>query len=115
MRRVDSLELKNRSRGDSPLVVIATRRAQRARAPAVDEAVRSLQAACDEAGVELCGVDVDEKEQAMADLLDELGVNAVPAALLFSRGVLVERAVTVRDLAAARRLVGLVAGGARAR
>jgi hypothetical protein len=111
MRRVDSLELKNRSRGDAPLVVIATRR----RAPAGDDAVRHLQTACDEAGVELCGVDVDEKEQAMADLLDELGVTAVPAALLFSRGVLVERAITVRDVTAARRLVGLVAGGARAR
>ncbi|MBM4279222.1 MAG: glutaredoxin [Deltaproteobacteria bacterium] len=111
MRRVDSLELKNRSRGDVPLVVVATRR----RAPACDDAVRHLQAACDEIGVELCGVDVDERDAAMAALLDEFGVVAVPAALLFSRGVLVERAVTVRDLAAARRLVGQVAGGVRAR
>jgi hypothetical protein len=111
MRRIDALELKNKSRGESPLVVVATRR----RAPACDEAVRLLQTACDEAQVELCGIDVDDKGQELATLLEELGIVAVPATLLFSRGVLVERAVTVRDLLAARRLVGLVAGGARGR
>jgi hypothetical protein len=111
MRHIDALELKNRSRAEAPLVVLATRR----RAPACDEAGRLLQVACDEAGVELLGVDVDDKDPAMAATLDELGVVAVPTACVFSRGVLLERAVVVRDVVAARRLVALLPGVSRVR
>jgi hypothetical protein len=107
MRRIDVLELKNKSRSDAPLVVLVTRR----RAPACDDAARHLQVACDEAGVELLGVDADDRDAELAVVLDELGIVTVPSVLLFSRGVLVERAVTIRDTPGARRLVGLVASG----
>jgi thioredoxin-like negative regulator of GroEL len=111
MRRIDALELKNKSRSDAPLVVLVTRR----RAPACDDVGRHLQTACDEAGVELLGVDADDRDPDLALALDELGVVAVPAALLFSRGILVERAVTVRDAPAARRLVATLGGAPRGR
>jgi hypothetical protein len=81
-----ALEASNRARADRPLVLVVTRR----RAPASDAAVRAVTTAAQALEIEAMALDVDDAENAA--FLDELRVEHVPEMLVFSRGVVLERA-----------------------
>jgi hypothetical protein len=96
---VDALELKNRVRGDKPLVVVATRRTS----PGSRQTVRTWDGVAQTHGVEALAIDADERDHEA--LLDALGVQVVPSSLIFARSVLLERRADVVDSAAAATLL----------
>jgi hypothetical protein len=99
MKQTDALALKNRVRGDDPVVVVVTRRTS----PASRQAVRIWDRVAAESGVEVLGADADAKEH--QPFLDDAAVVAVPCALVFCRGVLLERRADVADVPFATELL----------
>lgn len=94
MRQSTALELRARTTGNSaaaPLVVVLTRR----RAPESDAAVRACDHAAESFGIDAVALDVDATDNLA--FVDELQVRFAPEVLLFSRGVVLDRAAGMRD------------------
>lgn len=104
MKHATALELKNRARGDAPVVVVVTG----APGPTADLERRISQAAGGR--VEVVGVDGASGDREVQAFLDEAGIDVVPAVLVYARGVLLERAAVVRDARAAAMLLSVLPG-----
>lgn len=106
MKIASALELKNRTRGDAPVVVVVTARGASELERRIDQASGGR--------VEVLGVAVDERgcaaDKDVQAFLDEAGIDVVPAVLVYARGVLLERAAVVRDARAAAALLSVLPG-----
>lgn len=105
MRLATSLELKNRTRADAPVVVLVSG----GLAGDASELERRVLSAAD-GRVEVLGVAAHDKDRDVQAFLDEAGIDIVPAVLLYARGVLLERCSVVRDARAAATLLSVLPG-----
>jgi hypothetical protein len=99
MMRKTALEVRTRASADLPLAVVVQRRGD----AASDRCVRDVDNAANAEQIEALSLDADASENAV--LLDELRVSFVPELLVFSRGIVLDRAAGVRDAADARSLL----------
>ncbi len=106
MKLASALDLKNRTRGDAPVVVIVTAKGSSDLERRIDQAAAGR--------VEVLGVAHDlgggSADKDVQAFLDEAGIDVVPAVLVYARGVLLERASVVRDARAAAALLSVLPG-----
>lgn len=102
MKIASALDLKNRAKGDAPVVVVVTARGSSDLERRIDQAAGGR--------VEVLGVDGNSADKDVQAFLDEAGIDVVPAVLVYARGVLLERASVVRDARAAAALLSVLPG-----
>jgi hypothetical protein len=104
MKLAAALELKNRTRGDAPVVVVVT-----GPGPGPAELEKRVLAAA-EGRVEVLGAAAGDADKEVQAFLDDAGIDVVPAVLVYARGVLLERCSVVRDARAAQALLSVLPG-----